>query len=111
MKNENWELKRKVYEIDKYSKKNVIINGVPLTEEENLKEIIKNKAPKLEVENQDYHICALHCSPSKQKFPPIIMRLNSFDVRRDLVRNSKKRLNGNAIGIGPQPIFIEEHLS
>ncbi len=113
LKIENQELKRKLYETDQYNKKNnVIINGIPQTEEENLKEVLKNIPQKLEVEDQDYHICALHRLPSKRKIPPIIVRLNNSVVRRDLVRNSKKkRLNGNAFGIGPQPIFVDEHLS
>ncbi len=90
----------------------MIINGIPQTEEENLKEALKNIAQKLEVEIQDYHICALHRLPSKQKIPRTLVRLNNSDVRRDLVRNSKKkRLNGIAFGISPQPIFVDKHLS
>ncbi len=66
LKIENWELKRKVYEIDQYGEENnVIINGIPQTEEENLKEMLKNIAQRLEVEIQDYHICVLYRLPSK----------------------------------------------
>ncbi len=48
----------------------------------------------------------------KQTDPTVIAGLNSFDIRRDMISNSKKkRLDGRTFGAGQQPIFVDEHLS
>lgn len=76
------------------------------------KKIVEMVADKLEDELHDYHFCAVYRLPSVKQIQPIIIRLNSNDVKRDLVVNSKKKkLNGKAIGAGSQPTFVNEHLS
>lgn len=47
----------------------------------------------------------------KKEIEPIIVRLNSLEVKRALIINSKRlKLNGQDLGMGSQPIFVDEHL-
>lgn len=92
-------------------KYNVIINGIPLNPQENLREVARVLAEKLEVQLENYHIRAIHRLPGNIQPPAIIMALNDIDVKHSLVRSSKqKKLSGATFGVEDLPIYIDEHL-
>ncbi len=69
--NQNWELRKRVIEIDLNSKKKKkgIINSTPFQEGEDLKGKIKTLSSKLDAEQQDHHLCTTHRLPSNKQIP------------------------------------------
>ncbi len=112
---ENKTLKRTVNDLEQYSRKcNVIINGIPEFDNENLYEITHMVADNLGVELFDYDISVAHRLPAAEdKIPAIIVKLNSLEKKAQLVQNSKKvKLHGSKIGINPgHPIFVGDQLT
>lgn len=102
-----------VYDLEQYSKKsNLIIRGIPYDEKEDLYVWIEKLANKLEINIQLYHICAIHRLLSRQAIPPIVVMLNNFNVKRELITRAKKRkLIARDFGAGNSPIYVNEHLS
>lgn len=116
LKEENEALNIKLNELEQYGKKsNLIIQGVSLREGENLKEITKKLARKLEVNIDDADIAKVHRLPTRKnhQVPPIIVRLNNLDKRDSLFSNAKRiKPQGKDIGLeSPNPIFVDEHLT
>lgn len=94
-----------MYKLDR--KCNAIIQGILSQENENLLQLVKSVAAKVNVDIQDYHVCAVHPLPSKKEVEPIIIRFNNFQVKKDLISNTKPRkLNARELGMGSHPIFI-----
>lgn len=110
---ENAMLRSRVDEMDQYSRKcNVIIQGIPSKEKENLLQVVKFVATKVKVDLQDYHVCAVHRLPSKKEIDPIIIRLNNLHIKTALIAKAKKmKLNASDLGMGTHPIFVDEHLT
>lgn len=113
LKVENQDLKTKLNELELYSRKaNIIINGIPVLQDEDVKDIIKVVASSLEIEVHDYEICMAHRLPSKGKSQPIIVRFNNYEKRNEMIRKGKlKKLTGADFGLDSQPIYIDEHLN
>lgn len=114
--NENRELKTRLDELEQYGMKyNLIINGVPTKENENVREIIVRMAEKLNVTVQGYDIAAAHRLPSRRnkETDPIIVRFNNMDIRNQLIRQTKReKPEGKKFGFEPSlPIYVDEHLS
>ena len=80
---QNQTLNSVVNELHQYSRKNnVIINGVPVTENEDMRKVANEVASALNVTLQEYDICAVHRLPSRpDKIPAIVLRLNTGDIK------------------------------
>jgi len=112
--NENRELKRNVEENEQYSKKsNVIINGVPETNDEELRKVIGEVASCLGIELHDYDLQAAHTLPSKSEIKPIIVKFNNYDKQKEMIVQARKlKISSDALGLSPNvPIYIDEHLT
>ena len=114
---ENYELRLKLNEMEQYNKKsNLIIQGVPVVEVEDLMDVATKLANKLKVDLKDYDVAALHRLPSKKKdneAPPIIVKLNNLGKKSQLY-NQAKKMKPKCSDIGLQnntPIFVDEHLT
>ncbi len=97
-------------------KNNLIINGLPLTPREDLREIIGKLGEEVEVEIKNSDICAVHRLPSRSGVPAIVAQLNNRDTKNDLIRAvKKKRPTTNKLGLtnsgNDLPIFCEEQLT
>ena len=112
---ENRVLHSKVNELEQYSRKdNIIINGLPYSNDENIGEMVMLVSNALKVPLFDYDISAVHRLPSRDdKIPAVIVRLNSRSKKSQLVENSKKmRLHGKSLNLNPAvPIYVSEHLT
>lgn len=112
---QNSELQNKINNLDQYNRKNnVIIQGIPVVEGENVREQVMRLAKRLKVEIFDYDINATHRLPSRENaIPPIIVRLNNREKKSALVANSKKlRLRGDDSSQNSSvPIFVNDHLT
>ncbi|XP_065223980.1 uncharacterized protein LOC135848117 [Planococcus citri] len=118
LEEENSELWNKIEEMEQYSRKNnIIINGIPYQEDENLHTIIKNLGDKLETNVSEGDINATHRLPTKKRgqIPPIIVRLNKRSVKDQMIRKSReKRINSSDLDFSqqpPRPIYVSEHLT
>lgn len=111
----NKQLMDAVNNLEQYSRKNnVIINGIPWSENEDIKEIIHNLADKLQVDLNPYNICAAHRLQSREnKTPAIIVRFNDNETKSEMIRAAKrikptaKKLNFHS----NDRIFIGDHLA
>lgn len=65
---------------DQYIRETNIINDVPQSEDEVMKNVIKKVATALEVELREYDAEAIHTLPSARKIRPIIVRFNNSDI-------------------------------
>lgn len=115
LSNQNQKLRADFQELEQYSRKdNIIINGIPSSEEENVQKLVFKIAEKVGVTLKDYDISAAHRLPANRgKIPAIIVRLNSRDEKSMIISQSRKlKLNGNDLGLKPAvPIYINEHLT
>lgn len=113
--NENAALKTSVKNLEQYSRKNdVIINGIPKVENEEVTEIVYKVADALGVQLNEYDICNAHrLYAPEDKTPAIIVKLNSTIKKTNLIVKSKQiKLHGKALGLTPAfPIYINEHLT
>lgn len=112
---QNRELSSALNDLEQYSRiDNVIINGIPNTEGENIHEVIIDIAKNLEVNLNEYEINTAHrLYANKDKIPAIIVRLNNRNKKQQLIKNSKRiRLHGKNLNMEPAvPIYVSEHLS
>jgi len=125
LRKEVGKLRPKVFDNDQYSRKpNVIVRGIPekrpgeQNQKENTKELIQILASRLGAQLHDYDVCAVHRlyrrdDDDSTTVAPIVVRLNSFDKKHELMSLSKKKkLNSSMIGLGGNmPIFVDEHLT
>lgn len=110
LKEENTLLTQRVMKLEQYSRKpNVIINGIPMVEEETgeqLRSAVIDIAKKMQVTLEPYDICALHrLNPPRNKdFPPaVIIKLNSHIKKRMMIRKSKE--------VRLENIYVNNHLT
>ncbi len=109
MKSRNQDLEKRVVELERYSRKgNVIISGIPKTNNENVRELALEMASQLGVELLPNQICAAHRLPGSRqaKTTNIIVRLNDFEKKAELIKQAKKK----RLEIESVPIFIRDHL-
>lgn len=102
------------YSKDQYSKKyNVIIRGIPYSQNENVRNIVRVIADKLKINLQAFHLAAAHRLPADEgAIPPIIVRFNDLDIKSEMVTKAKKeKLNGSDFGSLECPIYVDEHLN
>lgn len=113
IKKENAELKMQQIAGDQYSRKaNVIINGVPVTNGEKLRQVVGQIADQLGIKLERHHFCAVHRLKSDKEIPPIIARFNDYEVKFELIRRAKvAKLTGDKFGWGPQAIYVDEQLA
>lgn len=90
---QNQKLRSAVNDVEQYSRKdNVIINGVPYNNEENIVGVVDSLAASLGVTLNDYDICSAHRLPAHgDNIPAIIVRLNSRLKKAALIENSRKK--------------------
>lgn len=112
---ENEKLNSKINELEQYGRKNnIIIIGIPQTDDEDIVGIILNLAGKLKVDINEHHISAAHRLRARgNKTAPIIVKLNSLIKRTKLIRNSKQmKIESTVLGFEDRlPIFINEDLT
>lgn len=113
LEDENFQLSKTVYQLEQYSYKgNLIINGVPYRDDENVRELVSMLAQKLNINVRDYDICAAHRLPTnKGRIPSIVVKLNNHELKSIMITNAKRqKLHGNSMGFDPAlPIYINEH--
>lgn len=96
--------------MEQHSKKfNIIINGLPKTENKNTREKFKIQAGKLDTEIHNNDISAIHrLLARKRKTQAIIVRLNDLHLKATLIRKSKNiKLRNTEIN---ENVFADEHL-
>lgn len=101
-------------QLELYGRKpNIIVRGIPVMKDESVRDLLKTLAAKLEVGLEEYHICATHRLPSRGEVPPIIVRLNDYDKKDELMKavKEKKIGSGDLEMTGDTPIFIDEQLT
>lgn len=74
---------------------------------------MKLLAGKLNICLNVYEVCAAHSLPSRARVPPIIVWLNNYDRRHELlVEVRRRKLNNSDLGLSGQlPVFVNEHLA
>lgn len=110
----SWNTAKRMDILEQYSRReNVIINGIPKKDNENVREIVKKVAEKLKVPLYDYSIISAHRLPSKQNTYPIVAKLLDRDVKTALVKASKKeKINSGLLNYETvQPIYCDDHLT
>lgn len=112
---QNITLSKNMNNLEQYSRKdNVIINGIPQMQNENVYEWVKLVADKLDVTLYEYDISTAHRLPARgDNIPPIVVRLNNRDKKSKLISSSRRiKLHGKDLNLNPAvPIFVGEHLT
>ncbi|XP_065204066.1 uncharacterized protein LOC135834156 [Planococcus citri] len=122
VENDNKEIKKnyeklqdQLNDLNQYSRiENIIINGIPQNEDENIRALVMLVAEKLNVTLYEYDISTAHRLPCKpDKTPAIIARLNNRDKKSEMITNSRiLRINCKDLNLAsPAPIFVNEHLT
>ena len=115
LSNQNKILTESVNDLQQYSRKdNLIINGIPTVENEDVREQVKLVAKALNIVLHDSDICTAHRLPSrKDRIPAIVVRLNNRDKKSNMIKSSRqKRLNGKDLNFVPAvPIYVSDHLT
>ncbi len=91
-----------------YSRRdNLVINGIPKMERENLKEIVQTIGVELKVDVQNHDIAVVHRLLGKTEAPPIIVRLNNREIKTRLIKEARvQKLIGKCLGLDPStPIY------
>lgn len=113
---QNEEFANRMNDMDQYSRiENIVITGIPVRKDENIREIIKNIAEKVELKIEDSEISTAHRLPSKKsETPNIIARLNNRDKKKELIVRAKaKKLKASVLEWTKEntPIYISNHLT
>lgn len=104
---------KRLNELEQYTRReNVIISGIPAEKGENVRQIVKNVAAKLDVEMDDQDISTCH-RLSNKKTPNIVARLNNRDKKAEMIKQSKiKQLKAKTLGWQmDHQIFVRNHLT
>lgn len=65
-----WDIKMRIDQLEQYSRKtNMVVDGIPWEENEELKAIIEKLAIKLKIPFNKDEIAAIHRPPSKKRYP------------------------------------------
>ncbi|XP_065203925.1 uncharacterized protein LOC135834015 [Planococcus citri] len=102
---QNQQLVMKVNDLDQYSRiDNVIISGIPEEDNEDIINVVKETANKLEVNLMDHDISIAHrLKSTRGKIPPIIVRFTNRNKKIALIKNSKR--------LRLKPIYVNEQLT
>jgi len=75
--------------------------------------IVTNVAEKLGVKLCEFDLTAAHRFPSKKGIEPIIIRLHSFDKKKEFILAAKtKKPKGRDVGVNTNlPIYFNDNLS
>lgn len=97
--------------LEQYSRpNNVLISGVPMLENENLRDIVRALA----IDVKDHDIDVVHRLPERNGEATITVKLNSRELKEAIIRNSKRsKLNSEFLNIQNYPttlIYCEDHL-
>ncbi len=114
IKEENIDMKIRLEKLEQYSRRNNLhISGIPLKENEKVKELVKNLGAKMQVPIKNLDIVAAHRLPTKSSAPPIIVRFTNRDTKTEMINASRKmKLNGEEFNYSPAlPIYCEERLT
>lgn len=124
LENENEMLKEKVRkmeisveDLEQYSRnRNIEINGIPFTKDENLEKIVKDIGIDINVEIKDGEIDVVHRIPTRNnKNPePVVVQFLSRKKRDEMIQKAKdKQITTTTLNMsGPQrTIYINEHLT
>ncbi len=116
LREENRMLKNQIETMEQYSRKNnVIIQGIPQTQGEDVRKIVKTLGEKLEIKINESEVAAAHRLPVKRDTdtPPIIVKFLNHEIKPDMIAASKKkRLSSNHLGYSMYSrIFCDEHLT
>lgn len=112
----NEELQSRVAELEQYSRKNNIeIRGVPETQGEDVVEIVKTIAEKIQIPVSEADLDVVHRVPAKGNVKNLIVRFCSRAKKAEFVAKARKaRLQTNEInfhGTNPKPVYINDHLT
>lgn len=108
------EIRKELTELKQYGRRNnVELKGVPVAENENMRDTIEKVAKCLSIAHSDHDIDAAHRVPTKGSTPPnIVVRFVSRTSRDNFLRAAKKhRLNSSMLGFEDNtPVYVNEHL-
>lgn len=104
----NEELEDRINELEKYSRKNnVIINGIPAENNENVREILNELVDKLEVRVHEYEINAVHRLPaSRNRIPAIIVKFSNNEKKQEFIKQARQK----RLKIGNTNVYAGDHL-
>lgn len=105
--------KREIIALKQYSRRNNIeLKGVPLTEEEDVADIVLKVATFLKVEISEQDVYAAHRVPTKGSGPPnIVVKFVPKQVRDSILTAAKEnRLNGSLGFQRSEPVYVNAHL-
>ncbi len=106
-------MKIRLENLEQYSRRNnLLISGIPLKQNEKVKELVKNLVSKMQVPIKDLDIVAAHHLPTKSSAPPTIVKFTNRDTKTKMIKASRKmKLNGGEFNYSPAlPIYCGEQL-
>lgn len=85
-KRENQWLKEQVVSLEQYSwKKNLLISGITILQNDNVREIVKDRAASMGINVSEHDMNIVHWLPNKNDTPMmIIAKLNSRELKEKL---------------------------
>lgn len=99
---------------EQYSRKdNMIIAGIPWQRGENLRSVVLELGAKLDVAIVNGDIKKVHRLPSKDSLPTMIVKMNNWDAKEEMIRASRKtKPTLKLLNIdSEQMIYCDEHLT
>jgi len=108
LKEANAKLEDRIEDLEKYSRKNnMVISGIPVEKDENVKEIFTDLANQLQVELQDHEVCVIHQLPAQRnRTPGIIVKLSNNEKKQELIKQSRAR----KLRFGDTNIYVDDQL-
>lgn len=116
LKNENETLKKKVADLEQYTRmNNVEIKGVPSSQGEDCVAIVQSIGNKIDCPVSGTDLDVVHRVPAKSGQQNIVACFYSREQKNEFVRKARKaRLNTRALGFsgeGTHAVFVNDHLS
>lgn len=112
-KKENQRLKERLVSLEQYSRKNnLLISGIRVSEDENVREIVKKMAASMGIVVNESDMDIVHRMPERNGESTIIAKLNNRELKVSIIRSSKKlKLNSSFLNTQETvPVYCEDHL-
>lgn len=104
-----------ILENEQYGRRdNLIISGVPVAKDENLRELVKALAATLGLTLNEWDIKVVHRLPNCNGIPKIVAKMHCRELKTTIIQLSKKnKLNSAFLNMQTHecfPIYCEDHL-
>ncbi len=118
---DNWKaegqmMNNRIVALEQYSRKNnVLISGIPILQNENVREIVRSMADSMGIPVQEHDLDIVHRLPERNGSSVIIAKLNSRELKNAIIRSAKRtKLNSSFLKLQQEgentPVYCEEHL-